>query len=140
MLFRSARLLASLGRLRLASGLVLFSYVTLHLANHAAGLVSVGAMETLAAWMYDFLHFPPAAWTLYGALLVHFVLALYAIHRRRRLWPMAAPEALQLILGLSVIPLLAGHAVGTRLAGALHGVIYSHTYVLIELEIGRAHV
>ena len=128
-----ARWPAILARVRLASGLILFAYVCIHLTNHAAGLVSIAAMEALAARMYDLLHLPPAAWTLYGALLVHFLLALHALHRRRRLWPMPAPEALQLLLGLSIIPLLAGHAVGTRLAGTLHGVVYTHTHVLIEL-------
>lgn len=129
----SARAPVLLGRLRLATGLVLFAYVVLHFANHAAGLVSLAAMERLAAWMYALLHFAPAAWLLYGALLIHFLLALHALHRRRRLWPMHPVEALQLLLGLSIIPLLAGHVVGTRIAGEVFGVVYTHTYVLIEL-------
>ena len=36
-----ARFPALLGRARLVTGLVLFAYVTLHLVNHAAGLVSL---------------------------------------------------------------------------------------------------
>lgn len=129
----AARIPVQLGRLRLASGLVLFVYVVLHFANHAAGLVSLAAMERVAAWMYALLHLAPAAWLLYGALLVHFLLALHALHRRRRLWPMHPVEALQLLLGLSIIPLLAGHVVGTRIAGEFFGVVYTHTHVLIEL-------
>ena len=35
----------SLRQIRLATGLVLYVYVTLHFANHALGNVSVGAME-----------------------------------------------------------------------------------------------
>jgi hypothetical protein len=34
-----------IARLRLGSGLVMLAYVTMHLANHIAGLVSVAAME-----------------------------------------------------------------------------------------------
>jgi adenylate cyclase len=129
----AVRLPALLGRLRLATGLVLFSYVALHLANHAAGVVSLAAMEALAAWIYALLHVPPVAWTLYGALLIHFLLALHALHRRRRLWPIPRAEAMQTLLGLSIVPLLAGHVVGTRLAGEAFGVVYTHTHVLIEL-------
>ena len=36
-------------RLRLATGLVLFAYVTLHLTNHALGNLSLEAMERDAA-------------------------------------------------------------------------------------------
>lgn len=127
------RMPALLGRLRLASGLVLFAYVSLHLLNHAAGLASIAAMEAGAMWMYHLLQFAPVTWTLYGALLLHFLLALHAIYRRRRLWPMPVAEALQLCLGLAIIPLLAGHVIGTRVAGALFSVFYTHGYVLLVL-------
>jgi len=53
------RMPALLGRLRLASGLVLFAYVSLHLLNHAAGLASIAAMEAGAMWMYHLLQFAP---------------------------------------------------------------------------------
>ncbi|MFM8990866.1 MAG: adenylate/guanylate cyclase domain-containing protein, partial [Alphaproteobacteria bacterium] len=127
------RMPAILGRLRLATGLVLFAYVSLHLLNHAAGLASIAAMEAGAMWMYHLLQFAPATWTLYGALLVHFLLAQHAIYRRRRLWPMPVEEALQLCLGLAIIPLLAGHVIGTRVAGAFFAVFYTHGYVLLHL-------
>jgi adenylate cyclase len=131
-----ARLPALLGRARLVTGLVLFAYVTLHLANHATGLVSLSAMERLAAWVYALLHVSPVAWLLYGALALHFLLALHAIHRRQRFWPMPWRDALQLALGLSIAPLLTAHVVGTRIAGEMHGVVYTHTLVLIELGWG----
>jgi adenylate cyclase len=127
------RLSASIGRLRLATGLILFTYVVLHLANHAAGVVSLAAMEAFGALMYALVHAPPVAWALYGALAIHFLLALHAIHRRRQLWSMPRAEALQLALGLSIVPLLAGHVVGTRLAGEAFAVAYTHTHVFIEL-------
>ena len=34
-------------RLRLLSGLVMLAYVTMHLANHAVGLISLKAMEVV---------------------------------------------------------------------------------------------
>lgn len=127
------RMPALLGRLRLGTGLVLFAYVSLHLLNHVAGLASIAAMEAGAMWIYHLLQFAPVTWTLYGALLVHFLLALHAIYRRRRLWPMPVAEALQLCLGLAIIPLLAGHVIGTRVAGAFFAVFYTHGYVLLQL-------
>jgi adenylate cyclase len=127
------RMPALLGRLRLGTGLVLFAYVSLHLLNHVAGLASIAAMEAGAMWIYHLLQFAPVTWTLYGALLVHFLLALHAIYRRRRLWPMPVAEALQLGLGLAIIPLLAGHVIGTRVAGAFFAVFYTHGYVLLQL-------
>ena len=36
----------SLRQIRLATGLVLYVYVTLHFANHALGNISIGAMES----------------------------------------------------------------------------------------------
>jgi adenylate cyclase len=132
---RASRVPQILARLRLASGLVLFTYVTIHLINHVAGIHSVAAMETGAIWVVRVLHWPPVTWLLYAALLTHFLLALWAIFNRRRLWPMPAPEAAQLLLGLSIIPLLAGHVIGTRIAGLLYGLFYSHTYVLTTLGV-----
>ena len=71
-------------KLRLGSGLILFSYVTLHLINHAAGLWSLQAMNVVR----DLIHAPwwslPGTVLLYGAMLVHVLLAFYAIYQRRR--------------------------------------------------------
>jgi adenylate cyclase len=141
---RADRLPQILARLRLASGLVLFAYVAVHLANHVLGIHSVAAMESAAMAIVGVLHLPPVTALLYAALLVHFLLALWALYRRKRLWPMPAGEAAQLLLGLAIIPLLAGHVIGTRVAGILFGLFYSHTYVLTGLgvlmpEIGLRH-
>lgn len=67
---------------RLATGLVLFGYVTTHLTNHALGLISLSAMEAgrdtfLAIWRSL-----PGQIALYGAVSVHFALALQAIYLR----------------------------------------------------------
>jgi adenylate cyclase len=39
-----------LQRLRLASGLVLFTFVATHFLNHALGLISLEAMQEMQAW------------------------------------------------------------------------------------------
>ena len=62
-------------QLRLWSGLVMLAYVTMHLANHAVGLVSLGAMDRVLGWVVLFWGTPPAQVLLYGGFLVHFALA-----------------------------------------------------------------
>lgn len=124
-------------RLRLATGLILFTYVTTHLLNHALGLISLRATAAGRAWFVGFWHFPLCTAALYLALLTHFLLALWAIYQRRRLSDMRASEALQLLLGLSVIPLLTEHAVGTRLAHVGFGLNATYQYVLLSIWYGH---
>ena len=120
-------------RLRLTTGLILLTYVTTHLLNHALGLISLDAMAEGRAWFVGFWRFPLCTAALYVALLMHFLLALWAMYRRRRLFAMSPPEALQLLLGLCVIPLLTEHAIGTRLANAQFGVADNYIYVLLSI-------
>jgi adenylate cyclase len=105
--------------LRLASGLVLFTYVAVHLVNHTLGLVSVAVAErglglTLALW-----HSVPGTVILYGAAGIHLALAFDAIYGRRTL-RMAPLDMLRIVLGLGIPTLLIGHAVGTRLAWEIY--------------------
>ncbi len=105
---------------RLATGLVLFAYVTTHLLNHALGNLSFAAMEAGLDWVKLLWRNVPAGILLYGSLAVHVGLALWALYARPRfLWTPA--EAVQLVLGLALPPLLLGHVVSTRLAYTLSG-------------------
>lgn len=109
-----------IGRIRLTSGLVLFTFVVTHLLNHALGLVSLGALEAGRAWFVLLWRNPLATVALYGALLTHFSLALWAVYQRRsfRLRP---AEWAQLTFGFSIPVWLLAHAVHTRLAHELYG-------------------
>jgi adenylate cyclase len=118
-------------RLRLVTGLVLFAYIATHLANHALGLVSLAAMDTGREWFLWLWRNPVGTATLYGSLLVHFGLALWALYLRRSL-RMPALEALQLVFGLSILPLLTIHAVGTRLGFEWFGFNDTYTPVLLN--------
>lgn len=122
-----------LQRTRLVSGLILFAYVLTHYLNHACGLISLQALEATRTWFVWIWRLPPMTALLYGALIVHLLLAAWAIYRRRRLRRMRASEALQLVLGLAIVPLLASHVLGTRVAASLHGLQDSYTYVLLVL-------
>src|SRR5215218_4775977 len=124
-----------IGRLRLWSGYVLFAYVTTHLLNHALGLISLRVLEGGRIWFVYLWQSLPGQIALYGALLIHFTLALWAVVRRRsfRLSPW---EWTQLVLGASIIPLAAVHVVGTRVAHDYFGVQSSYPWVLASLIVG----
>jgi adenylate cyclase len=107
-------------RLRLATGLLIAGYVFGHFLNHALGIASVEAMDGMRRVLARWWRSPPGTVLLYGALVVHFALALAALARRRTL-RMPAWEACQLLLGLAVVPLLVSHVVGTRFAWSALG-------------------
>jgi adenylate cyclase len=66
-------------RLRLGTGLVLFTYVTTHLLNHALGLVSLAAMDAARPWFLALWRNPAGTLLLYGSLLTHLALALWSL-------------------------------------------------------------
>src|SRR5262249_45744842 len=70
-------------RLRLASGLVLFAYLTTHYLNHALGLVSRQALDQGSEIFVFVWRNPVGNVLLYGALTVHMLLALWALYQRR---------------------------------------------------------
>ncbi len=69
-------------RLRLISGLILFTYVLTHLLNLILGLVSLPALEAGREVFLSFWRSWPGSLALYTALLLHLALAYYAIFRR----------------------------------------------------------
>ena len=117
-------------RVRLATGLVLFAYVATHLLNHAVGLISLEALEAVRRVFVWVWRLPPLTLALYGALWIHVGLAFVALYRRRSL-RMPPWEAAQLLLGLSIPPLLFIHVLGTRVAYAFYGLEDLYTYVLL---------
>jgi adenylate cyclase len=122
----------SIRRLRIITGLILFTYLTTHFINHALGLISLETMEAGRQWFLGLWRNPVGTLALYGALLTHYTLALVALYRRRHL-RMPATEATQLVLGLAIPPLLVSHIVGTRLAHTWFDVTDSYTRVLLTL-------
>jgi adenylate cyclase len=121
-----------IGRLRLWSGYVLLFYVTTHLLNHALGLISLRVVEAGRVWFVFLWQGLAGQTVLYGALLVHFTLAIWALLRRRTL-RLSAWEWTQFALGWSIIPLGALHVVGTRVAHDYFGVQGGYPWVLGSL-------
>ena len=117
-------------RARLASGLLLFTFVATHLINHALGLISLEAMESgrwvfLAVWRN-----PVGSMLLLAALLIHLAQAFWSIYRRRHL-RMPLWQAVQLGLGALVPVVLVNHVVATYGAATLYG--YEDSYTMAVL-------
>lgn len=116
-------------RLRLACGLVMFSYVALHLAMHSMGNVSYRAMEW-ATYIHDFIwHSTIGTAALYGAFVIHFALALWALYQRRS-FRMGAGEWTRLVLGFSILLLLIHHYAAGRYVYSAFGVPRRYDVVL----------
>jgi adenylate cyclase len=102
-------------QMRLWSGLVLLAYVAMHLLNHAFGLVSLGAMDDVLSYILVIWGNPVGQTLLYGSLLVHYALSVWALWERRSL-RLRFSELSQITLGFAIPILLARHVVGTRIA------------------------
>lgn len=119
-------------QLRLGSGLILAAYVTQHLINHSFGIVSIEAAELYRATIGEVFQSIPGLVLLYGSLLFHLIIALRSIYRRASL-RMPAWQWLQLLLGLSILPLLLGHMIGNRGYDLLGNVDPDYFFVVTSL-------
>ena len=119
-------------RIRLVTGLILLTYLSTHLLNHSLGLISLDAMEWGRQWFLLLWRNPLGTLALYGALLTHLSLAIWALYQRRRL-RMALGELLQLLLGVTIPLLLAIHIAGTRLNYEFFGIEDSYRLLVLTL-------
>ncbi len=120
---------------RLISGLVMFSYVSMHLINHMAGLWSLQALDAGLALVSTIWRNPVMSVLLYGALSVHLSIALRAIFLRESFRGMAVPEMLQLGLGLLIPILLIQHVMANRYLHEAYGLNDDHTWVLVNVWV-----
>jgi adenylate cyclase len=120
------------GRLRLASALVMLTFVICHLTAHCFLLVSFEDAEAIR----KFLMYPWRTWIgtaiLVAAFLVHYGNALWSIYIRRSLH-LTRWEWAQLSLGLCIPVLLTFHVVATRIAEEVLDVTtYYNTVFIVQ--------
>ncbi len=129
---------ASFGRrLRIVTGLILFTFVATHLLNHALGLVSIDVMETVRDWRVAVTRSAPVTLILLAAALVHLAMGLARfITRRSFLMPLR--DAVQLAAGLLIPILLFRHIIGTRIVHQAFGVDDNYHYALWVMWPGEA--
>jgi len=141
--FRSESLLSELAtrlsirNVRLATGLVLFAYISAHLVNHALGLISLYTAERGLEIAIEIWSSRPGTVLLYGAAGIHFLLALWSVYVRRtfRLPPL---ELLRIALGFTLPIILIGHAANTRLAYELFALPSDYNRVVTNLWLADA--
>ncbi len=107
-------------QVRIACGLVMFSYLLSHFSNHALGNISYALMETGLTYHIWWWRIPIVNLTLYSAATAHFALGLWALYQRRH-FRYTVAEITQLALGLSIPLWLTSHFGVVRLAGVLFG-------------------
>ena len=107
-------------QVRLACGLVMFSYIFSHFFNHALGNLSYDTMEAWLAFHVWWWRIPVVNFTLYAAATIHFGLGLWALYQRRH-FRYTFIEITQLVFGLSIPLLLASHFGIVRLGGLMFG-------------------
>ncbi|GAB3630292.1 adenylate/guanylate cyclase domain-containing protein [Pandoraea terrae] len=113
---------------------MLLTYVGTHLLNHSLGNISLEWLERdLLVQKFIWQGWLGTA-LLYGALVTHFLLGLWALYERRSLhW--TPSEAAQLVLGLCIPPLLANHLANTRIAFAAFGLNKGYAQLLYSFWI-----
>jgi adenylate cyclase len=122
----------TLRRLRLLSGIVMFAYIAIHLINHGLGMISLAVAETGLRFEMVFWRTPIVTLLLYGAVALHFLLALRTLYSRLS-WRLPWVEVIRLASGFSFPLLLINHAVTTRLGDALFGITPSYSLIIANL-------
>jgi adenylate cyclase len=107
-------------QVRIACGLVMFSYIFSHFFNHALGNISYATMEWWLRYHIWWWRISIVNFTLYAAAATHFSLGLWALYQRRH-FRYAGAEITQLVLGLSIPLWLASHFGVVRIAGLMFG-------------------
>ena len=126
-------------RLRLGSGLVLFSYVFLHFLDHSLGNISFEAMERGALVQEWIWRGPIGTVALYGAFAVHLPLAFWALYIRRDL-RMGWLEGLRVALGFLIPLLVLQHALAQRFAYAYFDVHPTYRNVLYLIWVADPQI
>lgn len=116
-------------RMMIGTGLVMFVFITMHLANLSIGLISIQAMED---WRWTlsgvWSTFEPLEILLKISLIVHFLTALVSLYMRNTL-KIPAYDMAQLIAGILIIPLLGTHVFGVMAIRDL-GLVPTYTLLL----------
>src|ERR1700733_5737725 len=110
----------SVRQVRLACGLVIFTYIFSHFFKSAPGQFLYDLMETWLTYHILFWRFPVVNFTLYAAAATHAGLGFWALYQRRH-FRYTVAEITQLTLGLSIPLLIALHLGGARGLGLLYG-------------------
>ena len=133
----------TLRSLRMFSGLYLLAYVTCHLLNLCLGILSVDVMDAARPYLSGIWTNGAMSYVTLTMLLLHFFVGLWSIYQRPSI--SGTPQDLiQALSGLTVLPLLATHAIGVSMlqrSGVLVDyVLINRIFWLSNPGIGLAQV
>ena len=117
-------------RLRIGSGLILFTYAFFHFINIGLGLFHTDFLHGMQDTRTSVTRHGIGTVLLYAALLTHAGLALLSLARRRTL-RMPFSVALQAVLGLLIPLQLISHIVQTRYANEIYNINDEMGYIII---------
>ena len=127
-------------QVRLATGLIMFTYISSHFFNHALGNISYPLMHAWFGYHIWWWRIPAVNITLYSAAMIHFSLGLWALYQRRH-FRYSTAEITQLLLGLSIPLWLASHFGAVRVAGWLYDIVpFSYANSLFGYWTTRQHM
>lgn len=116
-------------KVRLVTGIILFSFLSCHLINLSFGLVSLTALDDSREWFLIFWSTPPGIALLVGSMMTHLSLGMFALYQRNTL-RMKLSDQVQLVLGLLIFPLVFGHLLVTVLGPMMGGMRQSYFSIL----------
>ncbi len=117
-------------RLRIITGLILFAFVAMHLANIAMGLSSVALMEAMQPYLLGPWQNRLGGPLLLVALLIHMGLGFRAIYKRNT-FNMSRNDIVQIVSSLILVPLMIPHIAGTFFAREMFGLPQDFPGVLL---------
>ncbi len=132
----TARPWLTLRQVRLATGLILFSFAVLHFINHALGLVSVSAMQAFQDIRVSVTQSLLGQAILIASLLVHFVLGL-ARFLRARSFRMGLRNIVQLAFGLLIPILLIRHVMSMAGISQMFGITTDYAWAFWSMWPGE---
>ena len=118
-------------RVRLITGLILFTFLTCHLLNLSFGLASLAALDESRQWLLWFWSTGVGTVLLMASMIAHLTFGLLALYQRNTL-RMNMSDTVQLALGLLIFPLLFGHLLG-NVIGPIMTDVRNNYYSILTL-------
>ncbi len=126
-----------LRQIRLITGLILFSFATLHFINHALALISVDTAQAFQQARLSLTRSLPGQAILIGSFALHFGLGLARFMRARN-WRLGARNIVQLLFGLLIPILLIRHVMGMAAVNQMFGIDTDYAWAFWSMWPGEA--
>ena len=121
-------------RTRIISGSILFVYAATHLLNHAVATVSIAAADMVREYFVAVWRNPLAEIMLFASLVLHILLGLQAVLRRKS-FKMTAREWVQMVFPFVAMLALIPHVLTTATLSRVFGVTDDYELIFAALLV-----